>query len=87
MPDAFFLWILSEATATAKQILASFDLLPFAGLVIVYLYKELGKNSDGGNNLIMDEIHQPGAGIPYRDGATGFNYDSDHPFIWGFCRP
>lgn len=67
--NAFFLWLLSEATATREANTWLLYLLPFAGLVIVYLYKELGKNSDGGNNLIMDEIHQPGAGIPTRMGA------------------
>ncbi|MBD1577286.1 voltage-gated chloride channel family protein [Vibrio sp. S11_S32] len=66
--NAFFLWLLSEATATREANTWLLYLLPFAGLLIVYLYRELGKNSDGGNNLIMDEIHQPGAGIPTRMG-------------------
>jgi H+/Cl- antiporter ClcA len=35
-------------------------------LLIMFLYKYYGKNSDGGNNLIMDEIHKPGGGIPTR---------------------
>jgi H+/Cl- antiporter ClcA len=30
------------------------------------LYKTWGKNSDVGNNLILDEIHKPGGGIPTR---------------------
>jgi H+/Cl- antiporter ClcA len=41
-------------------------LLPLAGLLIWALYTFLGKNSDGGNNLIIDEIHQPGGGVPAR---------------------
>ncbi|GAC1447970.1 MAG: voltage-gated chloride channel family protein [Chitinophagaceae bacterium] len=40
--------------------------LPLAGIFIYFLYKYLGKNSDAGNNLIMDEIHRPGGGIPAR---------------------
>lgn len=28
------------------------------------MYKFLGKSSEKGNNLIMDEIHQPGGGVP-----------------------
>lgn len=66
--NAFFLWILSVATQTRIANDWLLYLLPFAGLLIVYLYRNLGKNSDGGNNLIMDEIHQPGAGIPARMG-------------------
>ena len=66
--NAFFLWILAEATSTREANTWLLYLLPFAGLVIVYLYNELGKNSGGGNNLIMDEIHEPGAGIPKRMG-------------------
>ncbi|HEY6900853.1 MAG TPA: voltage-gated chloride channel family protein, partial [Puia sp.] len=41
-------------------------LLPLAGIGIYFLYKFLGKNSEAGNNLIMDEIHTPGGGIPAR---------------------
>src|SRR6185312_14667303 len=41
-------------------------LLPVAGIVIYFLYKLWGKGTEGGNNLIMDEIHQPGAGVPKR---------------------
>ncbi|WP_261857589.1 voltage-gated chloride channel family protein [Photobacterium sanguinicancri] len=66
--NAFFLWILSTATATRVDNPWLIYLLPLAGIVIVYCYRNLGKNSEGGNNLIMDEIHQPGAGIPTRMG-------------------
>jgi len=66
--NAFFLWSLSTATQTRIANDWLIYLLPFAGLVIVYLYRNLGKNAEGGNNLIMDEIHQPGAGIPTRMG-------------------
>ncbi|MFA0520233.1 chloride channel protein, partial [Vibrio sp. 10N.222.55.E8] len=34
----------------------------------VYSYRNWGKNSAGGNNLIMDEIHQAGDGVPVRMG-------------------
>ena len=66
--NAFFLWILSVATQTRIANDWLIYLLPLAGLLIVYLYRNLGKNSEGGNNLIMDEIHQPGAGVPARMG-------------------
>src|SRR6185312_1030751 len=41
-------------------------LLPVAGIVIYFLYKLWGKGTEGGNNLIMDEIHEPGGGVPFR---------------------
>ena len=66
--NAFFLWALSFVTQTRVANDWLLYLLPLAGLLIVYLYRNLGKNSEGGNNLIMDEIHQPGAGIPARMG-------------------
>lgn len=41
-------------------------LLPIAGIFIYALYNYFGKNAEGGNNLIMDEIHKPGGGVPVR---------------------
>ena len=41
-------------------------LLPAAGVVIHLLYKLYGQSAERGNNLIIDEIHQPGAGVPKR---------------------
>jgi H+/Cl- antiporter ClcA len=35
-------------------------------LVIHFLYKWYGQSAERGNNLIIDEIHQPGAGVPKR---------------------
>ncbi len=64
--NALFLWLLKEATATRIANSWLLYLLPLAGLVIVFSYRRMGKNSEGGNNLIMDEIHDPGAGIPRR---------------------
>lgn len=63
---ALFLWLLEKAInfRFAHPWLLFF--LPVAGVLIYFLYKYFGKNSDGGNNLIMDEIHQPGGGIPFR---------------------
>ncbi|MCZ0212154.1 chloride channel protein, partial [Streptomyces sp. UMAF16] len=37
------------------------QVLPF-----IFLYQFSGKNAEGGNNLIMDEIHEPGGGVPAR---------------------
>ncbi len=63
---ALFLWLLDLATVTRWQNLWLIFLLPLAGLLITFLYKTYGKNSDAGNNLIMDEIHKPGGGVPFR---------------------
>lgn len=40
--------------------------LPFAGLAIGLLYHYLGKEIEGGNNLLIDTIHEPKALIPFR---------------------
>jgi H+/Cl- antiporter ClcA len=63
---ALFLWLLDLATAFRWQHLWLIFLLPLAGLLISFVYKKYGKNSDAGNNLIIDEIHEPGGGIPAR---------------------
>ena len=39
-------------------------LLPIAGVAIYYLYQQVGKSSEKGNNLILKEIHRPAAGVP-----------------------
>lgn len=39
-------------------------LLPPAGVLIHFIYRSVGKSSEKGNNLILEEIHQPGAGVP-----------------------
>ncbi len=61
---ALFLWLLDLATTARWQHLWLIFLLPLAGVLISFLYREYGKNSDAGNNLIIDEIHEPGGGIP-----------------------
>jgi len=63
---AFFLWLLDMATQTRWQHLWLIFFLPLGGIIISWLYRYYGKNSDAGNNLIMDEIHKPGGGIPAR---------------------
>lgn len=63
---ALFLWLLDMATATRWQNMWLIFLLPLAGILISWLYRFWGKNADAGNNLIMDEIHKPGGGVPAR---------------------
>lgn len=63
---AFFLWLLEWATITRWQNQWLIFFLPLAGVFIYWLYTNYGKNSAAGNNLIMDEIHKSGNGIPAR---------------------
>src|SRR5258707_9945500 len=69
---ALFLWALDKAT----RIRWSTDmgsglpwllfLLPVAGVGIGLLYHAIGKTVEGGSNLIMEQIHEPGGGAPGR---------------------
>jgi H+/Cl- antiporter ClcA len=36
------------------------------GVLIIWFYRKFGGKSEKGNNLIMDEIHEPGGGVPVR---------------------
>ena len=63
---ALFLWLLDKVTLLRWQHGWLLYLLPFAGILIYFLYKKLGRNSEAGNNLIMEEIHEPGGGVPAR---------------------
>ena len=63
---ALFLFSLDRATAFRWQHQWLLYLLPLAGIAISLAYTLYGKNSEAGNNLIIDEIHQPGGGIPAR---------------------
>lgn len=63
---ALFLWLLDKAINLRFANPWLLFLLPPAGILIYFLYKVSGKNAEGGNNLIMDEIHEPGGGVPFR---------------------
>ncbi len=63
---ALFLALLDYATKLRWQHNWLLFLLPIAGICIYFLYKLWGKNAEAGNNLIMDEIHRPGGGVPAR---------------------
>jgi H+/Cl- antiporter ClcA len=41
-------------------------LLPLAGAAIAGMYQLAGKSVEAGNNLIVDQIHEPGGGVPGR---------------------
>ena len=61
---AFFLWSLDWATQTRFDHPWLLYLLPLGGMVIAGMYQAVGV--EGGNNLIMDQIHEPGGGVPSR---------------------
>ncbi|MVN23105.1 voltage-gated chloride channel family protein [Mucilaginibacter arboris] len=63
---ALFLWLLDWATKFRFLHPWILFLLPFSGVLIYFLYKLSGKNASAGNNLIIDEIHEPGGGVPLR---------------------
>jgi len=63
---ALFLFLLEKATHLRWEHEWLIYLLPVAGILIVALYRFKGKNAEAGNNLVMDEIHKPGGGIPVR---------------------
>ncbi|QNL50171.1 voltage-gated chloride channel family protein [Olivibacter sp. SDN3] len=63
---AFFLWLLNAATHFRFQYPWLLYFLPLIGLLIHFIYKFCGKTSEKGNNLILEEVHTPGEGIPKR---------------------
>ena len=63
---ALFLWSLDRVTEIQWQNPWLLYLLPLAGLVSGYLYHRFGQSAEAGNNLIMEQIHEPGGGVPTR---------------------
>lgn len=63
---AAFLWSLDAATKTRFDHPWLLFLLPVGGFAVGWLYHRFGASVEGGNNLIVDEIHAPNAGVPAR---------------------
>ena len=59
---ALFLRLLDVATDLRLDHGWLLFLLPLAGALVAMLYQRFEHGAEGGNNLIMDEIHEPGAG-------------------------
>jgi H+/Cl- antiporter ClcA len=66
---SLFLWLLNSSILFRFSHPYLLYFLPFAGVVIHFMYKLWGKSSEKGNNLIMDEIHEPGGGVPPQMGV------------------
>jgi len=64
--SALFLFALDLATASrlAHRWLVAF--LPLAGFVVGWLYLRFGRAVEAGNNLLIDQIHDPKQIIPLR---------------------
>jgi H+/Cl- antiporter ClcA len=63
---AFFLWSLDEVTRVRFQHPWLLYGLPFGGVLVGWIYHRFGGKADGGNNLIIEQIHEPGGGVPLR---------------------
>lgn len=63
---AAFLWSLDVATRTRFAYPWLLFLLPLGGSAVGFLYHWLGRSVEGGNNLIVEQIHEPGGGVPLR---------------------
>lgn len=63
---ALFLWSLDRVTSLRLGHPWLLFLLPVAGLLIALLYSRLGKSAEGGNNLVVEQIHDPEGGVPAR---------------------
>ena len=64
--SAVFLWLLEQATAFRVGHEAIVFALPLAGLAIGWIYERFGRSILGGNNLVIDTIHDDGPEIPLR---------------------
>ncbi|MGI4940856.1 MAG: chloride channel protein [Janthinobacterium lividum] len=63
---AAFFWVLDEVTEARLDHPGLLFGLPVAGVVIGLVYHWIGRPAAGGNNLIAEQIHEPGAGVPRR---------------------
>ena len=63
---ALFLWSLDQATLLRHAHPGLLWLLPLAGLGIGLLYHYVGGGAEGGNNRVIQEIHEPVRGVPRR---------------------
>jgi H+/Cl- antiporter ClcA len=64
--SAFFLFALELATDTRNAHRWLIALLPLAGFAVGWLYLRFGSSVEAGNNLLIDEIHDPKKVIPLR---------------------
>ncbi|HWU03586.1 MAG TPA: chloride channel protein, partial [Novosphingobium sp.] len=63
---AAFLWSLDAATRARFDHPWLLYALPLMGFAIGALYRRLGQSVEGGNNMVVEQIHEPDGGIPLR---------------------
>jgi len=64
--SAFFLFALDAATAWRESHPWTIWLLPLAGFAVGWVYLRFGRSVEAGNNLLIDEIHDPRNVVPLR---------------------
>ncbi len=64
LASALFLKSLDRVTHWREQHVWIIACLPVAGLVVGWTYHKIGKDVEAGNNLILDEVHDPQHTIP-----------------------
>ena len=84
--SALLLVMLNWVTAVREAHVEIIALLPVAGLVVGCMYKYLGTGRgvgvEAGNNLILDEIHDPQRTIPVRMTPLVLIGDGVDAFVW-----
>ncbi|MFN7132873.1 MAG: chloride channel protein [Myxococcales bacterium] len=66
LASALFLWLLDVVTGFRERNEAIVYALPLAGLALGFVYERWGKPIRGGNNLVLDTLHEDSAQIPLR---------------------
>jgi H+/Cl- antiporter ClcA len=64
--STLFLYALDWATRTRESYPWLLGLLPVAGFIVGWFYLHIGQQVEAGNNLLIDEIHDPQKVIPLR---------------------
>ncbi len=64
--SAIFLFALDRATGYREAHAWLIWLLPLAGFAVGWVYLKLGRSVEAGNNLLIDEIHDPKRVVPLR---------------------
>ena len=64
--SALFLWALDRVTETRRQHPGLLWLLPIGGFAVGWLFHKFGRDTERGTDLIFEQIHTPGGGVPAR---------------------
>jgi H+/Cl- antiporter ClcA len=64
--SALFLFLLDWSTQTREHFPWIVAGLPIVGFCVAWLYGKIGKSIEAGNNLLIDEIHEPKSTVPFR---------------------